>query len=561
MRLIIALIWIMRRTSASQNGSDLGGGDSDSAKTLTETPRAPKSGHSTGQRINQMPLNNPRMQQLASITYSKSPEAAAAPTYLSAHVRRRREYRVVLLTLIVLVTVYMLCFAPRFATRVIWELAGFEVEIDMQVVLLLSRVGDFGQPFYALVSFLVHVAANRRYRRLFGSFLPTLQRFRREDNIPEGRQPGNTRKVVRPGRLDHYLCHFQEVGLRPPNADRIDDENFAARTNVYRMSNSRNRRTFLGCVPTLFQVFHDFCRKCLCCCFRRKCDPLATHWANDPTQPDLQYLEQALRGGYHVRGYPMNESLAMELLPPNNAAGGSCLANAAPNNKNIRDPKLDLCDWVHRMKSQSDNVNRSLGSLGLSPLFSHQSHLGINTPNINDKWQMVMRKDSFNRCQLNAGEAAANPKSPAPPRSAYSADEAHGSPCTRLLSEFHEHSRLYVWKSRDRTIFQLQQTDQSNGGALASTTGITHSLSSQAAISALASQATPFARDVPTIRSASSIPNFQESPIVYTCGNVCAKGPDGEALPVSAVPFLESSVACCSNVCSEPVPVNVNVQR
>lgn len=172
-----------------------------------------------------------------------------------------------------------------------------------------------------------------------------------------------------------------------------------------------------------------------------------------------------------------------------------------------------------------------------------------------------MRKDSFNRCQLNAGEAAANPKSPAPPRSAYSADEAHGPPCTRLLSEFHEHSRLYVWKSRDRTIFQLQQTDQSNGGALASTTGITHSLSSQAAISALASQATPFARDVPTIRSASSIPNFQESPIVYTCGNVCAKGPDGEALPVSAVPFLESSVACCSNVCSEPVPVNVNVQR
>ena len=110
--------------------------------------------------------------------------------------RNKRHYRVVLISLLAFVGIYVLCFTPRFATRVLFEVEAFLTDaISPELLLIVARVGDFCQPLYALLAFLIHIVLSRRFRHdLCGLISRTRSRI--------ASLPARIRAVIR-GLLDN----------------------------------------------------------------------------------------------------------------------------------------------------------------------------------------------------------------------------------------------------------------------------------------------------------------------------------------------------------------------
>ena len=547
----------MRRTSGSETqNSESGGADTDSAQAqLKCKSHTFNSGQEAVQLNNRLscPSNRDpqrRLSQLNKIT---------AQISLHANNRRRREYRVVLFTLLVLVTVYLLCFAPRFATRVIWELAGLGLEINMNVVLLLSRVGDFGQPLYALVSFLVHVGANRRYRRLLNSLIPSFSCIRctRKECDSDASSHRNYRNICPMVQFANNFKTNQEATRRPFRVLMIGDGLIVARSSVARSSGYG--RNSSGCFPLLIKALRNIFRRYFCCyCFRHKSNPYAEHWANNPTQTDLQCLERAFRGGYHVRGYPMNENHESELLPQSlDVQDFRIKYEHNQEQKNIRDSANELSAGLHRLQSlleheTFDNVNLSIFTPWKSSICI-QSH--CNKSDIEAHRQTFSsNNNSVHRPQLHADRgcrfpdnhlASENGSAPAP------GSATPETPCKRVVSECHEHSRVFVWKRRERTILQLQNDNFDDCGMAS---GLTHALTPLTPLIARASPANAFTLDVPRLRNASSNPNIHERLVICGRGDGRKKVPVRDPEPATSIPLFEEGLVC-SNVVSEPVPV------
>ena len=93
--------------------------------------------------------------------------------------RNKRHYRVVLISLLSFVGIYVLCFTPRFATRVLFEVEVLLTDaISPKLIFIVARVGDFCQPLYALLAFVIHIVLSRRFRHdLCGLFARTRSRI------------------------------------------------------------------------------------------------------------------------------------------------------------------------------------------------------------------------------------------------------------------------------------------------------------------------------------------------------------------------------------------------
>ena len=546
----------MRRTSSLEaQNSESGGAETDSAQAeLKCKSHSINSGQEAGQLNNRLSCPSNRDPQRTLSQLNK----ISTQVSLQANNRRRREYRVVLFTLLVLVSVYLLCFAPRFATRVIWELAGLGVEINMNVVLLLSRVGDFGQPLYALVSFLVHVGANRRYRRLLNSLITSFSCIRctRREYDSDASPHRNYCNICPMAQFANNFRTNQEATRRQFRVLMIGDGLNAARSSVAR-SSGYGRNTS-GCFPLLYKALRDIFRHYFCCCcFRHKSNPYAEHWANNPTQTDLQCLERAFRGGYQVRGYPMNESHESELLPQSLALQDFHIKyEHNREQKNIRDSAIGQCAGLHRLQPLSehqtfDNINWSLFNSCQSPICI-QPH--CNKPDIEAHRQTFSSKiHSVPRPQLHSDMGCSShdiylaPEFGSAPAPASAAPE---SPCKRVVSECREHSKVFVW-SRERPILQLQNDHFDDGGV---PSGLTHALTPLTPQIAQASPANPFRLDVPRLRNASSNPNIHQRLVVSgrEDGRMNVPVPD----PAISIPLFDKGLVCSNvSLVSEPVLV------
>ena len=197
--------------------------------------------------------------------------------------RRRREYCVVLVTLLVIVGIYLLCFAPRLATRTMFELLNLGLNIDLKIVSVVSRVGDFGQPFYAFASFIVHVVANRRCRRLLRAALEPILCIRKRVKQKTLNQPLQRviPQILEPWRFANQAS--SDGAIRNPNEDFENVRRTAAPFTLITVR--RGRRSgegrFHRVVRLLIVSVRNFWRRCVCCC-PQKSDPFANHWANEP---------------------------------------------------------------------------------------------------------------------------------------------------------------------------------------------------------------------------------------------------------------------------------------
>lgn len=286
-RLIIALIRIMRRPSFCQMemerteaGAGVRGTSGSTDQKYLQQSAMGASGSSiralVSQKTNATFGSNSRLKS----------ELPPHPNCLAINDRRRREYLLVLVTLLLIVGIYVLCFAPRLATHVLWELVQLGVNIDIELVLIVSRLGDFGQPLSAIATFLIHVAANRRYRRLLRGYFDGALCARnciRKPNRREAQHPA-TPQILEP-------WHFANQALADVET-RNPYEDFA---NIRRVVGSHALITFRrigaededGCLcllrvaRLLVSQVRELWRRCRCCC-RRKSNPFANHWANDP---------------------------------------------------------------------------------------------------------------------------------------------------------------------------------------------------------------------------------------------------------------------------------------
>lgn len=133
--------------------------------------------------------------------------------------RNKRHYRVVLVSLLAFVGIYVLCFTPRFATRVLLELEALMPNaISPEYLFLLERVSDFCQPVYSLLAFLVHVALSRRFRHDLCAL--TARTRARAMHFPRG-----------------FLAHLRNLTTSKYKPERVSD------------SNSCIRRVFRVCFP------------------------------------------------------------------------------------------------------------------------------------------------------------------------------------------------------------------------------------------------------------------------------------------------------------------------
>ena len=197
--------------------------------------------------------------------------------------RRRREYCVVLVTLLVIVGIYLLCFAPRLATRTMFELLNFGLNIDLKIVSVVSRVGDFGQPFYAFASFIVHFVANRRCRRLLRATLAPILCIRKRAKQQHLNTP--SQRVI-PQILEPWRFAKQESSdgaIRNPYEDFENVRRIAMPHALITLR--RGGRSGEGRFHRIFRLLIvrvcNFWRRCVCCCPKKR-DPFANHWANEP---------------------------------------------------------------------------------------------------------------------------------------------------------------------------------------------------------------------------------------------------------------------------------------
>ena len=207
--------------------------------------------------------------------------------------RRRREYCIVLVTLLVIVGIYLLCFAPRLATRTMFELLNLGVSIDLKIVTVVSRVGDFGQPFYAFASFIVHVVANRRSRRLLRATLAPILFIRKRAKQQNLHIPSQRviPQILEPWHFANQVS--SDVAIRNPYEDFENARRLAgprALITVRRGGRSGEGR-FHRIVRLLIVSIRNFWRRFVGCCHQKN-DPFANHWANESNFENPRLLRE-----------------------------------------------------------------------------------------------------------------------------------------------------------------------------------------------------------------------------------------------------------------------------